>query len=285
MTTGDCGSVKLGDARFVSVASPEVLNMANGVDDVDDQFASFLLDSGAAAHCCFEKARFKAIRYGHFGCVKVANGILVPIMACGDVDVDIGGQVITLKNVMYVPDLKFNVISVKKLWKDNRIETTFGDRCYLKDTTHGNKRYYFPGQNGSLYKVGVVSTAKIPESLLHRRLGHCGINKLRTAKLLCNGLPETDPKQPHNPSNCEACLRGGATKQSFNTTDKQSFYVEERNMMVPSNWMPWNETDVSSLVRRSVPIFADLSQSLSRSVINMQLCFTTQQARPLLRII
>jgi len=183
LVSGDCGNVKLGDARFVSVASPEVLNMANSVDDVDDQFASFLLDSGAAAHCCFEKARFKAIRYGHFGCVKVANGTLVPIMACGDVDVDIGGQVITLKNVMYVPDLKFNVISVKKLWKDNRIETTFGDRCYLKDTTHGNKKYYFPGQNGSLYKVGVVSTAKISESLLHRRLGHCGINKLRGSGL------------------------------------------------------------------------------------------------------
>ena len=147
------------------------------------------------------------MRRGHFGCVKVANGALVPIIACGEVDVNIGGQIVTLKNVMYVPDLTFNVISVKKLWKDNRIETVFGEKCYLKDKMSGNKRYYFAGQAGSLYKVGYVSTAKVAESLLHRRLGHCGINKLRAAKYLCNGLPETDPKQPHIPSDCDACLR------------------------------------------------------------------------------
>ena len=42
LISGDCSNVKLGDARFINVASPSVLAMPNGIDDSDDQFASFL---------------------------------------------------------------------------------------------------------------------------------------------------------------------------------------------------------------------------------------------------
>ncbi len=93
-----------------------------------------------------------------------------------------GGENVTLKNVMYVPDLSYNVLSVKKLWKDNRIETHFGERCYMRDTTRrGLKRFYFAGDQGSLYHVGYISFGQISETLLHRRLGHCGVNRMRVA--------------------------------------------------------------------------------------------------------
>ena len=46
LVSGDCGNVKLGDARFVSVASPEVLNMANSVDDVDDVYSGSTWNGG-----------------------------------------------------------------------------------------------------------------------------------------------------------------------------------------------------------------------------------------------
>ena len=80
------GNVDASQACFVNIASPEVLQIANGYDKYRlHEDAQFLIDSGAARHCCFEKARFKNLRYGTFGCVKVADGRLVPIVACGDV--------------------------------------------------------------------------------------------------------------------------------------------------------------------------------------------------------
>ena len=119
------------DATFEihEVASPDQIVSVYALNRRDDLEATFLVDSGAARHCCFQKHRFKNLRYGSFGCVKVANGGLVPIVACGDVDVRIGDEVVTLRSVMYVPDLTFNVISVKRLWKDNRLSTHFSDNC------------------------------------------------------------------------------------------------------------------------------------------------------------
>ena len=69
------GNVDASQACFVNIASPEVLQIANGYDKYRmHEDAQFLIDSGAARHCCFEKARFKNMRYGTFGCVKVADG-------------------------------------------------------------------------------------------------------------------------------------------------------------------------------------------------------------------
>ena len=111
-------------------------------DEEDAEDVSFLLDSGAARHCCKNKHQFRNLVYGNFGNVQVGDGALVPIIGMGDVSVNVGGDMILLKNVLYVPQLQFNVISVKRLWKDNRLKTVFADRCYLK-SVGSNKRSYF----------------------------------------------------------------------------------------------------------------------------------------------
>ena len=56
----------------------------------------FLLDSGAAGHCCHQKHRFRNMTYGSFGYIVVADGNKIPVTAKGDVDVEVGGVLITL---------------------------------------------------------------------------------------------------------------------------------------------------------------------------------------------
>lgn len=189
--------------------------------------SSFLVDSGAAKHCSGDKSRFKSMVYGNFGCIQVANGEIIPVTAKGEVDITVQGRVITLRNVFYVPQLAFNVISVKRLWKDNRIATKFGDKCYLKDKNTGEK-YHFPGKLGSLYRIGFVGSAKITETLLHRRLGHCGINRLRAVHAHCNGVPTVKANAPYVPKDCDACLRGGAIHKPFSFANgKRKTYAKQ----------------------------------------------------------
>ena len=175
---------------------------------------SFLLDSSAAKHCTGDARKIKNITWGNYGFVRVANGQVIPVKGKGDVDVVIDGTKITLHNVLYVPGLAFQVISVKQLWKENRISTKFGDKCYLKNK-HTGAKLYFPGQTGSLYRVGYVSHSQVTESLLHRRLGHCGLNRLRQVPSRCVGVPAIRPNMPHDPHDCDACLRGGAFHKPF----------------------------------------------------------------------
>ena len=115
----------------------------------DQDSSSWLLHSGAARHCSGQMHRFRNLVNGHFGCIKVANGTVIPVTAKGDIDIHIGSARITLHNVLYVPQLSFNIISVKRLWKDNKISTTFGEKCFLKDKNTGTK-HFFPGQVGSV---------------------------------------------------------------------------------------------------------------------------------------
>ena len=177
-------------------------------------------------HVCGKLAKFTKLVYRNdLGKVIVANGTKLDVHAVGDIDVNLHGHTITLHNVLYVPDITFNVISVKRLWKDNRIETTFGDKCYLKH--HGcAERHHFEGQAGSLYKIGVVNESKsahVTETLLHRRLGHCGINRLRLAIRTCKGLPKVNPNSAkHDYGSCDACLRGGAVHRPFKQSKKRS---------------------------------------------------------------
>ena len=99
------------------VAVPELLHIVTGLDEGDaDSWSQFLLDSGAAAHVSSNRARFKTLHYAsNLGKVVVASGEKLNIVAYGDIDIEVDGQIVTLRNVLYVPDIKMNVISVKRL--------------------------------------------------------------------------------------------------------------------------------------------------------------------------
>ena len=153
--------------------------------------------------------------------IKTATGELTAVESVGDIIISMhtaSGErrFITLTNVLYVPNLAFNLISVKQLWKHNRLKTVFGDTCYFKDKNTSEK-YSFPGSKGSLYSIpgraacAATTSVRLPWKVVHARLGHCGPNRMKLAHKLCHGVPETqgDPEQ------CGACLRGGAKKRPF----------------------------------------------------------------------
>ena len=90
----------------------------------------WLFDSGAAVHVTHDHGAFIA---GTFRCapgkgIRVANGKRVSAKGIGDVRISLpGAPSIVLKDVLYVPECKSNIISTKRLWYSHGIKSTFGE--------------------------------------------------------------------------------------------------------------------------------------------------------------
>ena len=65
-------------------------------------------------------------------------------------------HVITLHNVVYHPDFSENLLSVRRLWKDSRISTTFEGSNYFKDKATGDKYRFQSTQSG--YELHAYAT-------------------------------------------------------------------------------------------------------------------------------
>ena len=115
------------------------------------------MDSGATVHCFNDLTMFHSIDPdAHLPNLRVANGGFSKVVAVGTVRINLQDskgkpKCLELKKALYVPDMKFNLISVKRMYRDSRIITTFADKATLrfKDGTvvsskgHGVGKHYF----------------------------------------------------------------------------------------------------------------------------------------------
>ena len=116
--------------------------------------AKWLHDSGSTVHCINDKSLFYSIEDRNPGIsLTVANNKQVGIEAIGSVLLQVRNQhgVLEqhlLQNVCYCPSFGRNILSVSRLWHENRLKTKFGGKCYLQSQS-GSK--YFLSSNDSPY--------------------------------------------------------------------------------------------------------------------------------------
>ena len=114
-----------------------------GDDDYVEGSLQYILDSGATVHCFNDLTLFHSIDpTAQLPNLRVANGGFSKVVAVGTVRISLldskgKPKLLELKNALYVPDMKFNLISVKRMYRDSRITTTFSDTATLhfKDGT------------------------------------------------------------------------------------------------------------------------------------------------------
>ena len=100
---------------------------------------NYVVDSGATLHCINDISLFDSIDHDHPPVkLRVANGKILVAHAVGTVKLKLqqpDGSIteVLLHNVVFHPDFSHNLLSVRRLWRDNRIETRFGERNYFKD--------------------------------------------------------------------------------------------------------------------------------------------------------
>ncbi|KAM3270617.1 hypothetical protein P3S67_028819 [Capsicum chacoense] len=116
--------------------------------------------------------------------VLVGDGKLLNINNIGYTQLPSTSRPLYLRSVFHVPQLKHNLISVKKLCDDNNCVVNF-DSSFIsvKDKASG-QTFLRESSKGDVYPLSSKSLCSHPQALVviqqsgdvwHRRLGHCGV--------------------------------------------------------------------------------------------------------------
>jgi hypothetical protein len=145
------------------------------------------------------------------------------------------GSPLTLKDVMYVPGLKKNLVSVAML-EDHGYDVIFSKgKAFLHHIASGQVKQ-IRVQVKNLYKLDVedcvalstkaekVQSQDISE-LWHRILGHLHHGALKIMQQISTGLPKGTLEQRDT---CKGCTLGKYTKASFHDKDSRAQVILER---------------------------------------------------------
>ncbi|KAL2228492.1 UNVERIFIED_CONTAM: Retrovirus-related Pol polyprotein from transposon RE1 [Sesamum indicum] len=173
----------------------ELLNYKTGLNN------SWIIDSGATAHMCNNKTSFDKIDTDvPNSYIHLADDSKHQILSSGYLTL---GNIIKLKDVLYVPGLKFNLLSVSKICNNTSIRFEFiQSHCIVQD--HMTNEVLAIGcQIGKLYiikdqhfdknhikkimescsELG-LSVLSISSETWHRRLGHASQNVMMHTGLI-----------------------------------------------------------------------------------------------------
>ena len=191
----------------------------------------WLHDSGASVHCCSDKSLFHSFDANAAKpYLRVANGEYVQVEQVGNVVLTLQNQhgkyeQILLTNVAYTPTFHQNILSVSRLWHENRIQTKFGRRCYLK-SDNGSK--FLLDTDTSPYTLSANAVFAAQESfckgdhaLWHAKFMHAGPTKMQQLSKYIPSLSGYVPCQ------CEACVQGKMRRRSF-TDVRRKFKRKQR---------------------------------------------------------
>ena len=187
----------------------------------------WILDSGATRHVCNDLQFFLRTESAqHLPAIRVGDGVTLPVAAVGPVALySHTGTSITLTDVLYMPKMIVNLVSVSRL-ADRGVNTHFGPESAVLthdqtgtvlDTAPNINCLYLltacmpksPVPVSSEHNV-VLTAAAAPASveLWHRRLAHMSIRNVKlVAKVSTNML--IDPARSVDPhAVCAACAMG-----------------------------------------------------------------------------
>ncbi|KAK4327573.1 hypothetical protein Pmani_001980 [Petrolisthes manimaculis] len=177
---------------------------------------TWIVDSGATCHMCNNKELF--VQYNDKDSVSVSLGDGHSLEALGSGKIilkmllpDNKIQKCILSDVLYVPKLSFNLLSVSKSAKLGKVTKFSGNEC--KIFCEKDNLIAFAEKKGNLYHLKCTmyvhkanAACKLDENIWHRRYGHLGIDNLKILVRddLLDGLNFDVNKELEF---CEACVK------------------------------------------------------------------------------
>ena len=178
-----------------------------------------MIDSGCSQHMSYNRDLFRpGTMRADYSLVRCADGGTVRASARGTVDVGLTkGRTFALENVLYVPDLTQNLISVCYLQRHGYSVLFYGDRNTMSCQILRNNAIIctVPNLNG-MWVVGGTAISRSTQATayaaltltdLHHRLGHASKEKLlyMLDKGQLSGITIIGPR---NLDNCYGCSMG-----------------------------------------------------------------------------
>ena len=182
-----------------------------------------IVDSGATIHCIRDKSLFTHLDTSKSVRVKVADNHVISSMGVGTCEITLKSSdgtphTILLHNCVYSPLFCDNLISTRRLWRDNRISTHMGGTNYFKCHETRNRYYFEEDCTQDLEPAARRVSTHGNLDLIHARFNHAGERRLRKMFDVTTGLgdPPTGPDSHiHAHKDCPACLEGGMRRKAF----------------------------------------------------------------------
>ena len=196
--------------------------------------SNWIVDSGATCHMCSDPKVFTKLRsLEPPQKVTLGDGHELKAIGQGIVKLTISlsngkTKECKLNDVLFVPNLSYNLLSVSKAAETGKITEFDETQCQILGT---NKRiiavakrtgslYYLDTKPSETHLVTAAETKcqdlKQKASIWHRRFGHLGMQNLQ--KLTRNEMVDNFDYSPSNaPEFCEACVGGKHHRSPFQT--------------------------------------------------------------------
>jgi hypothetical protein len=179
---------------------------------------TWLIDSGCTSHISKFLSIFSSIDRSVQPKIKLGNGDIVQAKGKGTVAVNINRGIKTITNVLYIPELDQNLLSVAQMFR-NGYEVFFKERfCFITDT-HDSEITKIKMDGNSFYLKldavkGHVFSAKIDENILwHKRFGHYNLKSLKL--LYDTGMVKNMSEIYVTTQTCGSCELGKQHRQPF----------------------------------------------------------------------
>lgn len=201
-----------------------------------DKNLNFVIDSGASVHLSNSLELFSELKKSSKETITIANGEKLTAKGKGKCTFNIktlNGQVnkVTLDNVLYVPDLDSNLLSVQSCTEKGYVVTFKNDICSIKkgNTTvadtkidDGLYRMKINPVNEKAFNSEILPVCKNVNCILkwHQRLGHRNLESIKKIQRNDLALGITINNCSHN-TECSSCIKAKLTEKSF---PKQTTY-------------------------------------------------------------
>lgn len=222
---------KGGDANAVDSGVPDE-TFAFSEDEIPAAIANMapggttitLFDSGAARHISPYRNSFANYTKIPTKTLRAANQQSFSAFGQGDVTIEVPNgsttSQITLRGVLYAPDVGYTLVSVGRLDEEGYSTTFANGKCIIRDMS-GTRLAEIPRTSRGMYKIESDSTPESANSVadaisldeLHRRLGHISP---RTAKQLVQKGMITGldyDRASTDKFDCPSCIHAKATRK------------------------------------------------------------------------
>ena len=189
--------------------------------------STWIVDSGATTHMCHDRQSFTNLyQLENPIDVVLGDGRALTAVGRGEVVLDVvlpngESKLCTLCDVLYVPKLSHNLISVTKATQKGKVVKFTKSACYMLNKKH--QMIAKATKVGSLYQLeykpnheraNLAEKADTKEDIWHKRFGHLGVGSL--LKLAREGLADGfDFDASRKLTFCEMCPLGKQHRTKF----------------------------------------------------------------------
>ncbi|KAL4318060.1 hypothetical protein GQ457_18G019390 [Hibiscus cannabinus] len=179
---------------------------------------SWLIDSGCTNHMTHDKELFRELKPTHITKVRIGNGEYISVKGKGTVAVTSCSGTKLIHDVLFVPEIQQNLLSVGQLIEKG-FKVVFKDKyCHIRDAA--NQDIFKVTMEGKSFILNPLEEEQIAfpikeniTEVWHKRLGHYHHQGLlqMNFKMMTNDLPELDDQI----SSCKACQFGKQNRKPF----------------------------------------------------------------------